>query len=63
MSFQVVHATEAQEILMQIFRDKFEDITGVMEQTLPDFSREKSICITKLEEAAFWLNKAITEND
>jgi len=62
MSFQYIQPTEEQKAIMQEFRDKFEalvaDITSKVEP-----SRGLSLAKTKLEEAAFWLNKAITKND
>lgn len=63
MNFQYVQPTEAQKILMQIFRDKFKDLAHDISTALPDTGRGKVECFIKLEEAAFWLNKAITEND
>ncbi len=60
MSLQYVQPTEEQKALMQQFRDK---MTFLLEdiQTLSD-SRGKSLAITKLEECAMWVNKAITNN-
>lgn len=62
MSFQYIQPTEEQKALMQEFRDKYEalyqEITAKVEK-----SRGLSSAITKLEESAFWLNKAITKND
>ena len=61
MSFQYVQPTEEQKALMQVFRDRFTIL--VEEIKILEKSRGISLAITKLEEAAFWLNKAITKND
>lgn len=61
MSFQYIAPTEEQKILMQEFRNKFETLANEIGEKIID-SRGKSLCITKLEEAAFWLNKGITHN-
>lgn len=62
MSYQYVQPSEEQKVLMQVFRDKFEALHKEIEQSV-EHSRGRSSCFTKLEEAAFWLNKAITKND
>lgn len=62
MSFQYIQPNPEQEALMQEFRDKFTALAGEIEGKLP-ISRGRSLAFTKLEEAAFWLNKSITEND
>jgi len=61
MSFQYVQPTEEQKATMQNFRDKFQVLAEEM-KGLPS-SRGLSLALTKLEESAFWLNKAITQND
>ncbi len=61
MSFQYIEPTEEQKATMQTFRDKYEAL-GKELKTLPA-SRGLSLALTKLEESAFWLNKAITKND
>ena len=61
LSFQYIAPTEEQKALMQEFRDKFEVLAKEISEKVTD-SRGKSLCITKLEEAAFWLNKGITNN-
>lgn len=61
MTFQYVAPTEEQKTLMQGFRDQFQALADEM-KNLPA-SRGLSLSITKLEEAAFWLNKSITNND
>lgn len=47
---------------MQKYRDQFEALASAIALDVEN-SRGKSLAITKLEEAAFWLNKAITKND
>ena len=61
MSFQYIQPTEKQVETMQNFRDKYEALAEEIKQ-LPD-GRGKSLAVTKLEESAMWLNKAITLND
>jgi len=59
-TFQYVQPTDEQKTAMQTFRDKYEALATELE-TLPK-SRGLSLALTKLEESAFWLNKAITQN-
>jgi hypothetical protein len=61
-NFQYVQPTDEQKEKMQEFRNKYQQLSTEM---LTEFasSRGLSLAITKLEESAFWLNKAITEND
>lgn len=47
---------------MQKFRDITESLSNEIKDCVED-SRGKSLCLTKLEEASFWLNKSITNND
>lgn len=47
---------------MQEFRDKYETLANEL-KTKIEASRGLSLAVTKLEESAFWLNKAITKND
>lgn len=61
MSFQYIKPTDKQVETMQVFRDKYDGLSEELKQ-LPA-SRGLSLALTKLEESAFWLNKAITEND
>lgn len=61
MSFQYIQPTEEQKELMQGFRDRFEELSSDIKIIGP--SRGVSLALTKLEEASFWLNKAITKND
>lgn len=60
-SFQYVQPTDEQKQLMQTFRDKFETLAREIGEAVGE-SRGRSLAITKLEEAAFWLNKGITNN-
>ena len=62
MSFQFVSPTEEQKALMQEFRDKYENLCNEITEKV-GASRGLSLAKTKLEESAFWLNKAITKND
>jgi hypothetical protein len=62
MSFQHIKPTDKQLEVMQDFRDIFENLSGIIKNDVKD-SRGRALCLTKLEEAAFWLNKAITKND
>ena len=62
MTFQYIKPSEEQIAQMQKFRDKFEELQKEIEQEIKH-SRGRSLCFTKLEEASFWLNKAITKND
>ena len=61
MSFQYIQPTDEQKAIMQKFRDKYEALSLEV-QSVPN-SRGLSLAKTKLEESAFWLNKAITQND
>lgn len=61
MTMQYVQPTEEQKAQMQIFRDKFEVLRDELSKLPP--SRGMSLCLTKLDESAMWLNKAITSND
>ena len=62
MTYQYVLPTDEQKALMQSFRDKFEVLQKEIGEAV-EHSRGRSSCFTKLEEASFWLNKAITKND
>jgi hypothetical protein len=61
MSFQYVQPTDEQKATMQTFRDKYQQLSDEL-AVLPA-SRGLSLAVTKLEESAFWLNKAITNNN
>lgn len=62
MTYQYVQPTEEQKALMQEFRDKYEALAVELKEKV-ESSRGFSLALTKLEESAFWLNKAITKND
>lgn len=62
MSFQYIVPTEEETVTMQNFRDEYEALANRLKEALGE-SRGLSLAITKLEESAFWLNKAITKND
>jgi len=65
MTYQYIKPTEKQIATMQNFRDKFESLHKEIEESAQQMPlpRGYELCLTKLEEASFWLNKAITEND
>ncbi len=60
-TLQYVQPTEEQKAIMQQFGDKYEALFNEL-KALPG-SRGLSLAITKLEESAMWLNKALTKND
>jgi hypothetical protein len=63
-TFQYVQPTEEQKAIMQTFRDRYEALASQINTELPmQSSRCMSLALTKLEESAFWLNKAITHNE
>ncbi len=62
MGFQYIKPTEEQILLMQEFRDTFERLHNDINEKV-DISRGKDQSLKRLEEASFWLNKAITKND
>lgn len=47
--------------LMEEFRQKFKELAFFIDESIED-SREKSLGLTKLEESAMWLQKAISHN-
>lgn len=61
MTMQYVQPTDGQKEKMQNFRDKYEALYSEVKE-LPS-SRGQVLALTKLEESAMWLNKAITLND
>ena len=61
MTLQYVKPTEGQSIVMQSFRDKYEALLKDLQAL--EKSRGLSLAITKLEESAMWVNKAIIKND
>lgn len=60
-TFQYVQPTDEQKEIMQKFRDKYQDLYEEIHAL--GQGRGFSLAATKLEESAFWLNKAITKND
>jgi hypothetical protein len=57
------HAPDAVKAqLHQLIRNVFKDSAEVVAHELPE-CREKSLAITKLEEAMMWANAAISRND
>lgn len=62
MSYQYIQPTDEQKSTMQEFRDKFETLVTEIKSKV-ESSRGLSLAVTKLDEASFWLNKAITKND
>lgn len=58
---QYVKPTDEQVAQMQVFRDKFEALRDELSKLPP--SRSMALCLTKLDESAMWLNKALTLND
>ena len=62
-TFQYVQPTDDQKSIMQMYRDKYEALAGEIRAAFPEPSRGLSLALTKLEESAMWLNKAITKND
>ena len=62
MSFQYIEPTDEQKETMQKFRDEYEILADKLRNLQPQ-THGLSLAITKLEESAFWLNKAITLND
>lgn len=61
MSFQFIPVSDQQKALMQVYRDRYEALANEIKQL--DKSRGTALAVTKLEESAMWLNKAITGND
>lgn len=58
---QYVQPTEEMKAVMQSFRDQYDAL--YKEVALLEKSRGTSLALTKLEESAMWLNKALTKND
>lgn len=52
---------EGQPELYNTIRNKAKELAEVIEATCPD-SREKSLAMTKLEEAVMWANASIARN-
>lgn len=53
---------EGQPEIYTAIRDKVKEIAYYINEVAPD-SREKSLAMTKLEEAVFWANAAIARNN
>ena len=62
-TFQYIQPTDEQKEVMQKFRDRYEDLYKDVKGSFVEPSRGLSLALTKLEESAMWLNKAITQND
>ena len=60
-TLKYVKPTEEQLQEMESFRNKFELLFDELKAR--HASRGMSLCLTKFEESAMWLNKAITNND
>ena len=46
----------------QALREKAKELAGLMIESCPD-SRESSLALTNLEQAAFWANASIARNE
>ena len=51
-----------QPIKYEAMRTAFKDLAYLVEHYCPD-SRERSLALTKLEEAVFWCNASIARNE
>lgn len=60
-TFNYLKPTDAQVETMDDFRKAFAELAEHIETDVPE-SRYRSLCITRLEEAAMWVNKAITRH-
>ena len=54
--------TDGQNCRYELLRSKGKELAYSIEESCPD-SREKSLAITKLEEAIMWANKSIACNE
>lgn len=54
--------TDAQKAAMQTLRDLHEQLAIKLRELTP-VSREQSLALTKLEESAFWSNKAANQRE
>lgn len=54
-------ADSAQEEKYRRIRDKAKELAYLIDEECPD-SREKSLAMTKLEEASMWANASIARN-
>ena len=53
---------EGQPVKYEALRTAFKDLAYLVEHYCPD-SRERSLAVTKLEEAVMWANAAIARNE
>ena len=60
--FQSKVPTDKQKSTMDIYRNSFLQLAEEIMEDVPD-CRERSLALTKLEEASMWLNKAIVNNE
>lgn len=60
-TLQYVKPTDEQLETMTKFRERFQALFNELGELPP--SRGMSLCLTRFEESAMWLNKAITKND
>jgi hypothetical protein len=60
-TFDYLKPTEAQLAKMTAFRKAFSDLAQEIGDAVPE-SRYRSLTLTSLEEAAMWINKAITRH-
>lgn len=61
-NFQSKVPTDKQKNTMDTYRGTFQQFADIIMEEIPD-CRERSLAITKLEEASMWLNKAIINNE
>lgn len=52
---------EGQSEMYQFIRNKAKELAILIDESVPN-SREKSLAMTKLEEAVFWANAGIARN-
>jgi hypothetical protein len=60
-TFEYLRPTEAQLATMQGLRESFAKLAREIGANVPE-SRYRSLTLTSLEEAAMWVNKAITRH-
>ena len=60
--FYPMPTSATKESRLRTIRDKFAILADQIDRECPD-SREKSLALTKLEEAAMWTEKAIERED
>lgn len=53
---------DGQAMKYELIREEAKDLAYFIDDTCPD-SREKSLAMTKLEEAIFWANASIARNE